>query len=65
MYRTIITQIAPSYDPRHIEAHMRSELGTLDHLSSERFAAEVTAAVMCIEAGGAEMAEKLAQSYGM
>lgn len=64
-YRTIIQQIAPAYDPRHVEAFMRSEHGTLDHLSPEIFAAEVTVAVMMIAAGGRDQAERLAQSYGL
>jgi hypothetical protein len=65
MYRTLIQQIAPSYDPRHVAAFMQSEHGTLDHLSPDRFAAEVALAVICIEEGGRDMAERLALSYGM
>lgn len=65
MYRDRITQLAPTYDPRHIEAFMRSEHGTLDHLSPDTFAAEVAIAVMCIEDGGMEFGERLAKSYGL
>lgn len=65
MYRNLIVQIAPSYDPRHVEAYMRSEHGTLDRLSSSQFATEVTMAVMCIEDGGTEAAESLARSFGL
>lgn len=38
-YRQIIERLAPSYDPGVIEAWMRVEHGTLDHLSPEQFAA--------------------------
>lgn len=65
MYRDRIKQLAPTYDPRHIEAFMRSEHGTLDHLSPDAFAAEVCIAAMCIEDGGREFGERLAKSYGL
>lgn len=64
-YRNRIQEIAPSYDARHIEAYLRLEHGTLDRLDPHAFAAEVVTAVMCIEAGGADAAERLAQSYGL
>lgn len=63
-YAKQIQAIAPTYDPRHIEAFMRCENGTLDHLSPKAFAGEVTMAVLCIEEGGREQAERLAKSYG-
>jgi hypothetical protein len=59
-----IKALAPSYDPRHIEAFMRSEHGTLDHLTLSRFKQEVRTAITCIREGGIEFAEKLAKSYG-
>lgn len=65
MYQQRIKEIAPTYDPRHVEAFMRSERGTLDDLSPSRFRAEVRTAVACINEGGTEFAEKLAQSYGI
>ena len=40
-YEKQIRQIAPSYDPRHVEAFMRSEHPTLDGLSPYRFRSEV------------------------
>ena len=64
-YATAIRKIAPTYDPRHVEAIMRVEHGTLDHLSAEAFAAEVTIAVLAIETGGTNFAEAVAQSYGL
>jgi len=62
-YGTQIRQLAPSHDPRHVEAYMRLEHGTLDRLSPRQFAADVKMAVACIDADPA-MAERLAQSYG-
>ena len=64
-YTDRIKAIAPSYDPRHIEAFMRSEYGTLDHLSPAKFLNEVHLAIECIDAEGKQFAEKLAKSYGM
>lgn len=65
MYQARIKEIAPTYDPRHIEAFMRSEHGTLDKLSPSRFKSEVRIACMCVDEGGQEMAEKIAKSYGL
>ena len=53
------------YDPRHIEAFMRCEHGTLDSLSPAKFAAEVAVARECIDVGGKDGAEILAQSFGL
>jgi hypothetical protein len=55
----------PEIDPRHIEAFMRLQYGTLDHLSRQTFAAEAKLGVECIQEGGLEMAEQCAQSYGL
>ena len=65
MYRQRIKQIAPAYDPRHIEAFMRSAHGTLDHMPAWLFKQEVRMAMECIDQGGKDMAERLAKSYGM
>lgn len=65
MYQAIIKQIAPNYDPRHIEAFMRSEHGTLDKLSRSRFKAEVYIASACVDEGGKDLAERIAKSYGL
>ena len=64
-YATQIRKIAPAYDPRHVEAIMRAEHGTLDHFSAEEFAAEVTVAVLAIEIGGEQLAEAVARTYGL
>lgn len=63
-YEHQIKPLAPSHDPRHIEAFMRSEHGTLDRLSPSRFRQEVRMAIACVNEGGIEFAEKLAKSYG-
>lgn len=65
MYQAQIKKLAPSHDPRHIEAFMRSEHGTLDALSPSRFRAEVKIAAMCVDEGGKDMAERIAKSYGL
>lgn len=53
------------YDPRHVEAYMRLEHGTLDGLSARQFNAEVEVSRQCIDAGGSADAESLALSYGL
>ena len=53
------------YDPRHIEAWIRSEHGTLDGLSRQQFHREVRSAAECIDAAGVGMSERLAQSEGL
>ena len=52
-------------DPRHIEAYMRLEHGTLDALSKERFRGEVALCAECVIADGILNAESLAKSYGL
>lgn len=52
-------------DPRHVEAYMRVGYPTLDHLSVRQFAHEVKVACDCIRDGGTDMAERIAQSYGL
>lgn len=52
-------------DPRHVEAFMRVEHSTLDGLSARQFAAEVVLARDCIREGGRDMAERVAQSFGL
>lgn len=53
------------YDPRHVEAYMRLEHSTLDGLDQRQFWNEVATAVECINIGGVDDAEALAQSYGL
>ena len=61
----IAKQGAIGTDPRHVEAYMRLEYGTLDHLSRAKFASETKIALQCIAAEGVEVAERCAQSYGL
>ena len=65
IYQTLIQSIAPDHDPRHIEAFMRLEYGTLDHLSPAKFRRECGIAADCIKQGGVNRAEDLAQSFGL
>lgn len=64
-YRDRIKTLAPGYDPRHVEAYMRVGRSTLDGLSLDEFIAEAKLACECIDEGGADMAERIAQSYGL
>lgn len=64
-YRNAIEELAPAYDPRVIEAWMRSEHGTLDALSPQRFAAEVDAAAACAEAAGTRLNDAMVASFGL
>lgn len=52
-------------DPRHVEAYMRLQYGTLDHLDRRTFRAEVRLGVGCVDEGGQELAETNARSYGL
>lgn len=52
-------------NPRHIEAWMRLEKGTLDALTPEQFRHEVKAAIACIAEAGDHNSEVLAESYGL
>lgn len=52
------------YDPRHIEAYMRLEHGTLDALSRRQFDQEVEVCRQCVDAD-INGAESLALSYGL
>lgn len=61
----IAALVGPGLDPRHVEAYMRIEHGTLDHLSPHAFEAEARVATECIALGGKAEAEALAASYGL
>lgn len=64
-YREMISELAPAYDPRHVEAYMRVEHPTLDGLAYWQFAEEVKLAAACIEAAGLKTAERVAISFGL
>lgn len=50
--------------PRHVEAFIRLEYRTLDHLSRADFRRETAIALECIDLD-ADAAERLAQSFGL
>jgi hypothetical protein len=63
-YQKLIQTMDPTCNARHVEAFMRSEHGTLDHLPHETFLHEIQIAKACeIEMPG--LGEHLAQSYGL
>ena len=64
-FADMFTKAAPSFDPRHVEAWMRLEVGTFGNLSKEKFASEVAMAKQCITEGGIEASEDLALSFGL
>ena len=67
MYQTMIREIAArigrlGYDAGQIEAWMRLQYGTLDHLDRTTFRAEVEIACQCIDAdpeGSKRLAETM------
>ena len=66
-YQQIIKSIRPSLTVREcagVEAHMRCEYGTLDHLSRERFDLEITLAMACESEQPGYLA-MIAESYGL
>lgn len=66
MIKEILKKIDRAYmDPRHVEAYMRLEWGTLDSLPRIRFEKEVQLASCCVQADGHIKAEELARSYGL
>jgi len=52
-------------NPRHVEAFMRSQYSTLDHLSPEQFREEALICAACVDAVGPEEAEATAVSFGL
>jgi hypothetical protein len=66
MYQKLIAELAgPGYDPRHIEAYMRIQFDTFDHLSRDDFKREVVICQQCIDVAGLEQAERCAKSFGL
>lgn len=64
-YADTFKQLAPGYDPRHIEAYVRLEYSTLDHLDLPTLRREARIAAACIEHSGRDNAEALARSFGL
>lgn len=70
MYSQVITESLAAIgrsdiDPRHAEGFMRVERGALDALSREDFRHECQIAAACVDEGGRELAEQVADSYGL
>jgi hypothetical protein len=66
MYQRLIVDAigcAPS-EARHVEAYMRLELGTLDHLSRVEFDQVAAIGFECMKADP-EASESLARSFGL
>lgn len=64
-YTEMFRKMAPNHDPRHIEAYIRLQYSTLDHLSKECMRREVAIAKDCVEVGGVSAAEACALSFGL
>jgi hypothetical protein len=64
LYQQRIQEVVPDCDPRHVEAVMRLDFGTLDQLGGERFAHEARHAAAAVRADP-KLAERTAQSMGL
>lgn len=63
-YQDTIHQIDPTINPAGVEASMRLQFGTLDHLAFEEFEWEVEVARQC-EAEAPGYLAAIAESYGL
>lgn len=64
-YAETFKKLQPDFDPRHIEGYVRLEYSTLDRLPLSTLRREAKIAAGCIQAGGIEMAEANALSFGL
>jgi len=64
-YAALFREFQPTHDPRHIEAYVRLQYGTLDHLTRDELRAEAEIGAACVDAHGVEHAEALAETYGL
>lgn len=64
-YERLIRGIAPDLNPRHVEAFLRVNNPTLDHLNLDDFRAEIKVARTAIAEVGDAAAEQLALSMGV
>ncbi len=64
LYQQTIHRIAPDLNPAGVEANMRTQYGTLDHLSHSIFEEEAEIARACERAEPGYLREA-AESYGM
>jgi len=62
MYQRHIRDLGITEDPRHVEASMRTQYGTLDHLDRVTFAREADISAEAV-AADRDLAEQLAKSY--
>jgi hypothetical protein len=63
-YQATIHDLDPTVNPAGVEASMRLQFGTLDHLSRDDFRREIGIAKAC-EAEEPGYLEAVAESYGM
>lgn len=61
---TLAKQGRIGMNPAHVEAWMRAEYGTLDHLGGARWNRAVREAAECVDASTAADNDALAASYG-
>lgn len=64
-YADIFRKLQPEFPPHQIEAFVRLEYGTLDHLDMATLEREAATAAECIREGGRDMAEACARSLGL
>lgn len=64
-YAEIFRQLQPEFPPHQIEAFVRLEHGTLDHMDVSALEREAAIAAECIRTAGPEMAEACAASLGL
>lgn len=63
-YQQTIRDMDPTVNPAGVEAAMRLQYGTLDHLDEQTFAEEIELAKAC-EAEEPGFLRRVAESYGM
>ena len=64
-YADIFRKAQPAFPPHQIEAFVRLEHGTLDHMDVAALEVEAAIAAQCIRQAGPERAEALAASFGL
>lgn len=65
IYADIFRKAQPEFPPHQIEAFVRLEHGTLDHMDAAALEREAAIAADCIREAGPEQAEALAVSLGL
>lgn len=64
-YAEIFRKLQPEFPPHQVEAFVRLEHGTLDHMDMAALEREAVIAAECIRTAGPEMAEACAASLGL